>query len=65
MFTSMSARPPATKAPAYLRVAVILGATSLLAGVGGLVWLPDPGAIPAFVRIQGVGELTPQVVWNR
>lgn len=37
--------------PLYLRAAVIVGATCVLFGVAGLVWLPEPPPLPAFVRI--------------
>jgi hypothetical protein len=63
MFTAMSDadRP---RAPAYLRIAVILGATCLLIGLSGLIWLPKPAPTPAFVRIANGGDLVPQIVWD-
>lgn len=39
------------RAPLYLKAAVIVGAATILVGIAGVVWLPDPPALPAFVRV--------------
>ena len=54
--TDDAPRPARNRPPLYLRAAVIIGATCVLLGLAGLVWLPDPPPVPAFVRIDSVLE---------